>query len=452
MKKYVILGFMILGTLFSCVHDDDFSVPQIIEEEPNISINTDIAAIKEMYGGEDPVLIESENKLYLQAYVISNDEAGNIHKQLFIQDLPENPTAGVVISTHATNLYTKYRPGRKIYFRVDGLYIGDFGGLPSIGIREGESVGRISADEFDQRIYRSLEEVDMVPRIITIEEAQNESLLATLIKLEEVQFPEDLLGEHFGNINNSQTVNRILENCEEETIVLRNSGYSDFKDELLPSGNGSIVGILNTFYGTPQLFIRDLDDVTMNSDRCEPSGGGDPLPAGVYELPFYQNFDNQSAGTGVVVDIEHWTNINISGGNRKWEVREFSRNKYAQTSAFNSYENPFDVWLITPGILLPEGSSPVFTFETKDGYYTGDALSVKISTNFEEDVMLATWTDLEAEFSGGNTSGYGSDFISSGEIDLSGYAGEIVYIAFRYFGAQDGVTTTYQIDTISILE
>lgn len=452
MKKRAFLIFMIAGILFSCVRDDDFSVPQIIEEEPNISVNTDIATIKGMFAGETPVLIESATELYLEAYVISNDESGNIHKQLFIQDLPENPSAGVVISTHATNLYVKYRPGRKIYFRVDGLYIGDFGGLPTIGIREGESIGRISADDFEQRMYRSLEEVEIIPRVITIEEAVNESLLATLIKLEDVQFPEDLLGESYGNTTNSQTVNRILENCDEQTIILRNSGYSDFKDELLPMGNGTVVGLLNTFYGTPQLFIRDLNDVNMNSDRCEPGGGGDPLPAGIYELPFYQNFDNHPAGTGVVVDIEHWSNININGGNRKWEVREFSRNKYVQTSAFNSYENPYEVWLITPGIFLPEGSSPVFTFETKDGYYTGDALSVKISTDFEEDILSATWTDLEAEFSRGNTSGYGSDFIPSGAIDLSEYAGEIVYLAFRYYGSQDGVTTTYQIDSIAVAE
>lgn len=452
MKKYGFLGFAILGIVISCVHDDDFSVPQIIEEEPNVTVNIDIATIKELYQGEEPVLIGSETELYVEAYVISSDESGNIHKQLFIQDLPEDPSAGVVISTHATNLYTKYDPGRKIYFRVDGLYIGHFAGLPSIGIPEGETIGRMSVDDFEHRIYRSLEETELIPRIVSIEEARDEWLLATLIKLEEVQFPDDLLGEHYGNVNNSQTVNRILEDCDEQTIILRNSGYSDFKDELLPSGNGTVVGLLNTFYGTPQLFIRDLNDVNMLADRCEPMGGGDPLPAGVYELPFYQNFESEPAGTGAAVEIEDWKNININGGNRKWEIREFSRNKYAQTSAFNSYEDPYEVWLITPGIFLPEGSSPVFTFETKDGYYTGDALSVKISTDFEEDVSSATWTDLEAEISSGNTAGYGADFIPSGDIDLGEFAGEIVYIAFRYVGSQYGVTTTYQIDTVAIEE
>lgn len=440
----------ILGINFSCVRDDDFSIPQIVEVEPEITVNTDIASIKALYNNENPVLIEG-NELFLEAYVISSDESGNIYKQVFIQDLPENPMAGVVISTHATNLYAKYGPGQKIYFRVDGLYIGDFAGLPTIGIYDNENIGRISADDFEQRIYRSLEKTEIIPQIITIEETLNESLLSTLVKLEEVQFPEELLGEHYGNLNNSQTINRVLEDCEENSIILRNSGFSDFKNELLPEGNGNIVGLLSVFYGDAQLFIRDLNDVQMNNERCEPSGG-DPLPAGIYELPFYQNFENHDSGTGVAVNLEDWKNININGGNRVWEVREFSRNKYAQTSAFNSYENPFEVWLITPGIFLPEDSSAVFTFETKDGFYTGDALSIKISTDFEEDILSATWVELEAEISRGNIDGYGDDFIPSGDIDLSEFAGEIVYIAFRYYGTHEGVTTTYQIDNISMEE
>ena len=89
------IGMMVI----SCVHDDDFSVPEINMEEPNVNVNTDIATVKAMYGGFDPVLIESgggsTNEMYLEAYVISSDEAGNIYKQLYIQDTPQNPSAGV---------------------------------------------------------------------------------------------------------------------------------------------------------------------------------------------------------------------------------------------------------------------------------------------------------------------------------------------------------------------
>ena len=95
----------------SCVQDDDYNVPEINVEEPNVDVNTTIETIKRIYRGYEPKIIEagegSSRELYLAAYAISSDETGNFYKSLVIQDLPENPNAGVAISTEATNLYTK---------------------------------------------------------------------------------------------------------------------------------------------------------------------------------------------------------------------------------------------------------------------------------------------------------------------------------------------------------
>ena len=63
----------------------------------------------------------------------------------------------------------------------------------------------------------------------------------------------------------------------------------------------------------------------------------------------------------------------------------------------------------------------------------------------------ATWTEITGvTYSTGNTSGYADSFVPSGDIDLSAYAGQTVYVAFQYLGASDGVTSTYQIDNISL--
>jgi hypothetical protein len=152
------------------------------------------------------------------------------------------------------------------------------------------------------------------------------------------------------------------------------------------------------------------------------------------------------------VNIEGWTNVNVNTGTRLWEVREFDNNKYAQTSAYNSNENPYEVWLVTPGLILPSGSTPTLNFDTNDGFNNGVALTVKISTDFTGDVTAATWTNLNATISSGNTSGYGDEFTPSGDVDLSAYAGQVVYIAYQYVGASNGTTTTYQIDNVSVVE
>src|SRR5690606_4503557 len=208
-KNIKLLSFLLLIGIMvtSCVKDDDYSVPEINTQEPNVDVNTDIATVKAMYNGFEPVEIEagdgSERELWIAGYVVSSDETGNFYKSLVIQDAPENPTAGVAISTNSTDLYTRFEPGRKIYFKVSGLFIGEYAGLPTIGVQDGDEVGRIDALEFESRIFRSLESVDLVPTVISVSEANNPARLNTLVKFENVQFPNGLAGvEHYGNLNN----------------------------------------------------------------------------------------------------------------------------------------------------------------------------------------------------------------------------------------------------------
>ncbi len=274
-KEYSrIVCLILIGILsFSCVNDDEYDIPEINLIEPDVVVNTDIATIKAMYRGYEPVIIErgsgSESPLYLEAFVISSDKAGNYYKQLVVQDLPENPTSGIVISTEATDMYTRFNVGRKVYVRVDGLYIGKFAGLISIGIQSGREIGRINVDDFEERVLRSTQTFDIVPVKVSIPQALTEVRISTLIQLDSVQFPENLAGLAYGNLNNTYGVNRIVEDCNGMKATLRNSGYSDFKNELLPQGNGSLTAIVSIFNSDYQLFIRDITDVDMTGERCE---------------------------------------------------------------------------------------------------------------------------------------------------------------------------------------
>lgn len=454
--KLLSLLFLFGTIAVSCVQDDDYKIPEINVEEPNVDVNENIISIKERYRGYEPKIIEagdgSNRALYIEAYVVSSDETGNIYKSLVIQDKPENPTAGVAISTNATDLYTKYEPGRKIYFRVDGLYIGQYAELPTIGTQDGDEIGRINIDDFEERILRSTETDSLVPQLVTIAESadndNNAALLNTLVKFDNVQFPEGLAGvSHYANPDNTYGVNRDVENCEGELISLRTSGFADFKGILLPEGNGTLTAILSRFNNDVQLFIRDIDDVQMEGERCDDGGGG---TGGALDLPFSENFEDQPAD--VAVTIEGWTNENVNGGAKLYDVQEFNSNKYAQISAYNSNENPCEVWLVTPGLILPSSSSPTLTFETNDGFYNGAGLFVKITTDFDGDVAAANWADLNAVISSGHTNSYGTEFTPSGNVDLSAYQGQVVYIAYQYLGASNGVSTTYQIDNISVVE
>lgn len=367
-QNFKILSFLFVMGIFasSCVHDDDYNVPDINMEEPNVTVNTDILTLKGMYRGFEPVKIESgdgsTNPMYLEAYVISDDESGNIYKQLFIQDSPENPTAGVVISTHATDLYAKYGPGQKIYFRVDGLYIGEFAGLPTIGVREGSDVGRIEIPDFESRILRSTVKKEIVPTVITMNQVGDKTKYATLVKFENVQFPDNLIGEYYGNLTDTFSVNRLFEDCHGNKVILRNSGFSDFKNYPLPTGNGTLTGLLSVFASDAQVLIRDTRDVDMQGTRCggNDDGGGDDGGDDGGDPGVPPTTDGQLVFAGA--DFEDW-NAFLSG------LNQFGIKPYATQSQGTGIENSASLKIATN----PEttnGNDYVFTANAIPGLPT----------------------------------------------------------------------------------
>lgn len=441
--KYLLVSlFMscISGGFIACVDDDGFSVPKFEVEEPDIVVNFTIANVKAMLS-DKPIRIESDTPLYLEAYVISSDEAGNFHKNLVVQDTPVNPIAGISIATHATDMYAFFEPGRKIYVRVDGLYIGYFHGLPSIGVNGTESIDRMSLDEFDERVFRSAITEEIVPTNIGIHQITDEHI-NTLIQFDEVEFPKEYSGQSYSTADGGFGEDRMVQDCMGNQILMRNSAFADFRGDIMPEGNGSLVSVLSVFYETYQLFIRDTEDVQFHGDRCV-------LPF-KRVLPFKEDFTSHLSGYGSRVSSLGWVNINVNGGDGHYEVREFSGNKYAQVSAYGSSEDPFEVWLITPGVTLDK-VNPILIFDSKDGHFSGSALKVFVSTDFEGCIKSATWIDLtdQANIPIGHTN-WEVNFTSSGEIDLSDYVNQEVFIGFRYLGSDPTKTTTYQLDNIEI--
>ena len=136
-------------------------------------------------------------------------------------------------------------------------------------------------------------------------------------------------------------------------------------------------------------------------------------------------------------------------GDRNWEVTEFSSNKYMQMSAYKATGKVVS-WLITPALDLDAYNNEKLSFVTKNGYFQGLALEVLISTDYEgRDVTAAIWQKLDATIDERNNSAYGADFVESGDIDLSAYEGT-AYIAFKYTGDGNSVTTTYQVDDVVV--
>lgn len=436
----LLLIFILLADwTVACIKEEDYKIPSFEISDPEVKLNFSIAEVLAMLE-EEPVQIHSQIPRYLEAYVVSDDLSRNFYKTLVIQDKPENPTAGISIFTQATDMYTHFEPGRKVFLRVDGLYIGSVFGLPSL---LGKDAERISVEDLEHRLLRTNTKVRIVPKLLTINQL-SEAYLNTLIKLEGLEFLSEHKGLSYGDIHSNSGVNRILQDCNRRTIAMYNNGLADFKAELLPTGKGSVSAVLSAFYNTRQLLIRDTNDVLLNAERCNEDEFVE------WQIPFKEGFSNHEAGIGVYVSLPGWTNTNNAGRNRRFEVREFNGNKYAQISAFGSKEKVLEAWLVTPSILL-DASKVVLSFDTKDSYFDNLALKLYITTDFTGDPLTTEWINItdKAIISIGHAF-WETEFTNSGEIDLSSYTGMKVAIGFRYSGADPGITTSYQIDNIQL--
>lgn len=125
---------------------------------------------------------------------------------------------------------------------------------------------------------------------------------------------------------------------------------------------------------------------------------------------------------------------------------------WKSTAYASSTNNPAESWLVSPAINLKKAVAPMMTFEEAHRYLNGEAVadhfSVLISTDYSSDVTKATWTLLDVpNWSDGSS----WDFVNIGEIDLSAYAGQTVYVAFKYV-SNSSAAPTWEIKNLVIEE
>ena len=430
----------------------DISVP--------LAPNTTIAEVREMFNGSNVVIPPGEDVIF-EGYVISSDREGNFFKNLFIQDLPENPTAAIQILADENSLFQSYPIGAKVLVKLNTLYLGESFGVLSLGYFEDGFVDRIEEGAIGNFVINTGDSETIVPTSAKIisgnatidlldesgnpvdedEDGETDQVPAPegiLLNFDGVQIPTDDIGEAYAYYSGNESANRNIVSCEtNSSMILRNSGFSDFANLPFPTGKGNITAILSGYLSTPQLLIRDTNDVNLNEDRCDP----------VFEETFGSAVDN------TVLDLEGWLNF-AEAGSALWMEDVYQGNGYARFSAFNSGDSSNIGWLISPSIDLDAQDGEILSFQTEHAFPDSghDPLDVLISTDFdgsEEGILTATWTPLTFDVSYIVDFGNWYNFTSSGDIDLSGYSGT-AYIAFRYTGS-DTANQNMTLDVDNIL-
>lgn len=453
--------------LCSCVQDDDFKVPNDlgIEENKGLeallssgAIEVSMVELKLLYANNyrKPVLIETD--VYIKGYVSSSDKEGNFFKEVFLQNAPENPTAGIKLILNQVETYNQYNFGREIYIKLKGLYIGEErvgNGVVAIGgetatDQYGTTVQRLTENQRAEHLFRSQNTLELKPLQLNFSEV-NTSHLGLYVQFNNVEFADNLEGKrYFDPVQDFDTL-REMQACTNDigysNFSLETSSFASFKDALLPFGNGTITGVITkTFDGSAiVLALNDLSGVTMTESRCTPLNIED------FDIVFKEDFE--SADDDTDLDFEGWTNF-AQAGKVKWKERSSDGNGYAEFNPLGSGNASNIGWLITPGINKDSQAYTYLNFKAAQNEVrsASNTLEVMISTDFDgTNVLSATWQLLDASLPSQSTPS--NEFVDSGLIDLSSYEG-ILYIAFKVKG--NGRTTSlsgaYLIDDIYIFE
>ncbi|MFQ5447771.1 MAG: DUF5689 domain-containing protein [Saprospiraceae bacterium] len=436
-KYFLPLLIAALGTIaFSSCIDENFDQPPTGGSPlPEGIANTSIKDLKARHTlGSLETITED---LVISGVVVADDATGNWYRTFVLQD----ETGGIEVTVDLADSYVFYPEGREIAIKCNGLVLGDYNDLIQLGgyIANDNTLGPI-ADVTEKIVKGALTDIPAPKNLTFAGLSLND--VSTLVTFENVQFITSDTSTTLADALHQEAYNLHIENCAFEAIVLRTSGFADFANENVPNGGGSITGILGVYRGDYQLLIRRMDDLALNGSRCtfDPCAGISVVVVDAIDEDFAGGANNDNV-------IENgWTNFAVKGS-RLWIYKLFDGNVYAQSTAFNDSSPEMESWLVTPGINLD--IPKVLTFDSAKAFWTHDGLSVWISTDFICDPSVATWQPLDCTIAAQNDDDHA--WIPSGDIDLSGYTGNTVFIGFKYVGSSSsGLTSSYRIDNVVV--
>lgn len=144
-----------------------------------------------------------------------------------------------------------------------------------------------------------------------------------------------------------------------------------------------------------------------------------------------------------------WKSVQLEG-TKSWYVTSFSNNYYAAMTGYKGTA-PFDSWLVSPALDCSKMTSKKLSFRTQVNGYGATTTTFKVYIlSGSADPATAQKTQLSPSLPTPPASGY-SDWVQSGDIDLSGFSGTI-YVAFEYAATTDANYATWCVDDVVVGE
>lgn len=408
--------------LFAC--ERDYDAPLLTEPEytgPAANITISELRTQNAAATTDVPIIIAQSQI-LKATITSSDEAGNIYKNIYIQD----ETGAIGVRVDQSNICTKYPVGQTIYIDLEGLCVSVYGGEQQIAIYDESNnykTAPIPWEIFQEKAIRDGWGAPENVKPIVLDDISTINTNPDNYKFKLVQFtgvtfqnggkgifaPEDAYGEE--NITDSHG----------NSIIVRTSNYASFASNKLPEGKGNITGILGRFNGTWQLTLRTANDVSDFTGSNEEEGGneGGETPSGETKTLFEETF---ATGKGEFTIKDE---VLPEGSDYVWKHETFKDDNYMKASAFIGGPKASESWLISPAIDLSSTTNATLTFEHTHKFAGTPSNEL---TLWVTEISAENWKQLTIDKYGTNND---YTFVTP-TIDLSAYAGKSIKFAFKY--------------------
>lgn len=431
--KFIALAFLAL-TLGSCM-GDGYADPDLTEKVPaspwgNNSLREknviSIADLKTQFAtiiNSDNGYKQIEKDMMIKAVVTGNDVSGNIYNQVSVQDA----SGAIIIAINGSGLSGYLPVGQEILVNLKGLYIGSYKKLPQIGgVNTKLSDGSLGMGKIERAIWNEHFKIlnpgeadasTVVPEEFDLtkltDAAYMNANVGKLMTLKKVKFAS----ANGTNVWAPDDTNTSLELIDAETgkkisssnLVVRNSGYSKFANEVVPQGVFDITGIFTRYNNTWQIVLRNTDDLKS-------------VVLAYLSEPF-----DASQGNFTIDNIKLADGVEFVW---KWASAAYGMKA---SGYVNGSKQELQSRLKSPAIDLKSAKSAKLMFDQAINYASDikQECKVQISTDGK------TWTDLDVQ---GYPAGNSWDFVSS-TADLTKYCGKTIYIGFLYSSTPTGAPT-----------
>jgi len=355
--------------------------------------------------------------VYIQGVVTLTPELGNVPGMIaYIQDSTDAICLTVSDNTNTLAMDSEVK------ILCYGVIFEEYNGLLQFGSNNSLSIAA------NIEVVNLIASID--PDTVTIGQLNTGDYEGRYVYIPGVQF--DAAGTFSGN--------QVLADCNSQIDVYTRSAAT-FSGQTKPTGNGYLKGI-SSIYNDQQILLRDPSEMEMTGTRCDE-------PTTIY---LSENFSGLANGNNVNL-LPGWMNY-PEAGLKTWYAGVFtsSGDVYVKASAYQSTEASTIIWMVTPAIDLTGAISPYISFTSCNGKDNGATLQLFVSTDYNGSATpwTSTWTELAFTRPPLNATGW-SDFVNSGQVDLSTYKGNQVRIAWVYKGSST-LTTAWEVDNVLVAE